>query len=87
MERDPAGRRGVEGHRGLLELRMKTFVVRLWVATEPAVGALEPLHGVVEHVGSGRSTTFGDDSELLAFLREAEPAEPAAPTPTKGERP
>ena len=50
---------------------MQTFVVRVWV--EPAEGTNAPgtLHGVVEHVGSGGSTTFTDDGELLTFLHEA----------------
>jgi len=66
---------------------VNTFVVRLWVATDPPIEAGEPLHGVVEHVGSGRSTPFGNENELLAFLREAEPAEPAEPAPAKGGQP
>lgn len=84
MERGTAGRRGVEAPWGLLERHMKTFVVRVWVATGPIVEAGgEALHGVVEHVGSGRSTPFGNANELLAFLREAEPAEPAPAEPTR----
>lgn len=58
---------------------MKTFVIRLWVATDPAVEARDPLHGVIEHVGSGRSTSFGDERELLDFLREPAGAEAIGP--------
>ncbi len=50
---------------------METVVVRLWVPTEQATGAHEPLRGIVEHVGSGSSAAFGDESELLTFMREA----------------
>jgi hypothetical protein len=52
-------------------VRMQTFVLRVWV--EPAEGRNAPgtLHGVVEHVGSGGSTTFTDDGELLTYLQEA----------------
>jgi hypothetical protein len=50
---------------------VKTFVVRLWAAVDPADEAHEPLHGVVEHVGSGRSAPFASEDELLAFLRDA----------------
>ena len=48
---------------------MKTFVVRLFVAGqhEPRVG--EPtFHGFVEEIASGRTSSFADDRELLAFL-------------------
>jgi hypothetical protein len=72
---------------------MKTFVVRLWAEVEPAAGKRDPLRGIVEHVGSGCSTPFANESELLAFLRQAEPAEPvihpspANPIPATGGRP
>ncbi len=69
---------------------MRTFVVRVWTPTEPFVEEGDPLRGVVEHVGSGRSTPFGSESELLALLRQSDPATPeatlgpAAPTHTTG---
>ena len=52
-------------------VRMQTFVVRVWVEPTPGTSGTGTLHGVVEHVGSGGSTTFADDAELLAFLHEA----------------
>jgi hypothetical protein len=56
---------------------MKTFVVRIWTPDEPAfTGEDDPLHGLVEHVGSGSSTSFGNESELLAFFRAAAGTEP-----------
>jgi hypothetical protein len=63
---------------------VKTFVVRVWTPAEPAVEEQGALHGLVEHVGSGRSAPFADELELLAFLREATLAEPTA-TPTIAE--
>jgi hypothetical protein len=48
---------------------MQTFVIRLWAAPEATLAQdLEKLRGVVEHLGSGRSETFRQDQELLAFL-------------------
>jgi hypothetical protein len=60
---------------------VRTFVVPLWVATDQPVEADEPLLGIVEHVDSGRSTPFGNEDELLAFLRKTEPAESTKPAP------
>lgn len=50
---------------------MQTFVVRVRVEPTKGANGTAKLHGVVEHVGSGGSTTFTDDSELLGFLHEA----------------
>lgn len=50
---------------------METFIVRLWVPPSPAERG-DALRGVVEHLGSGRRTTFVDEDELLTFLRELE---------------
>ena len=47
---------------------MQTFVVRVWSAASEANGA-GGLHGVVQHVASGREETFKGDGELLDFLR------------------
>lgn len=69
---------------------MKSFVVRVWTPHRPACEKEKALHGLVEHVGSGRSTPFADEHELLAFLWEATLAGPAAPatsTVTRGGRP
>jgi hypothetical protein len=55
---------------------METFVVRLWSAAAPSEEAVE-LRGVVEHLSSGRKTTFVNETELLSFLRELE-REPTA---------
>ena len=69
---------------------MKTFVVRIWTPAEPLVGERDTLRGVVELIGSRRSVAFGDEGELLTFLRGAERAEPevsldpSSPTPTTG---
>jgi hypothetical protein len=48
---------------------MQTFVVRIWVPPAAEHG-LDGLHGVVEHMGTGRRAPFQDDRELLAFLYE-----------------
>ncbi len=68
---------------------MKTFVVRVWTPGDPAVEEPEALHGLVEHIGSGRSARFAGERELLAFLRgiaAAEPPGPSTPTLTPGGR-
>jgi hypothetical protein len=52
---------------------MDHFVVRLWVpapSAEHVETAVPGLHGVVSHVGSGRSETFRDGRELLRRLVE-----------------
>jgi hypothetical protein len=61
----------------------QTFVVRLW--EPPGLVGNEPgaLRGVVRHVRSGRSTTFVDESSLLAFLQ----AERRGTEQTAGGRP
>jgi hypothetical protein len=53
---------------------VETVVVRLWVPTEQAPDPRHSLRGIVEHVSSGRSAAFGDESQLLAFLRDASDA-------------
>jgi len=50
---------------------MQTFVVRVRVEATGRANGTARLHGIVEHVASGGSTTFADDDELLAFLHEA----------------
>ena len=50
---------------------METLVVRLWVPAGGPVGELLPLRGLVEHVGSGSSSVFVGDQELLALMRRA----------------
>jgi len=50
---------------------METFVVRIWVPAEGAEASVEELHGVVEHIGSGRSRRFVGPTELLSFLGQA----------------
>jgi hypothetical protein len=49
---------------------VETFVVRVWVEPIPVEKEPTRLRGVIEHVGSGSSTTFTDDDALLAFLYE-----------------
>lgn len=56
---------------------MQTFIVRLWVPSNLTPETDETLRGVVEQLGSGLSTPFADDDELLAILRQAE-REPTA---------
>jgi hypothetical protein len=51
---------------------VKTFVVRVWTPPEPVPDTREPLRGLVEHIGSGRSVPFGNEAELLAFLLESQ---------------
>ncbi|MGH2830577.1 MAG: hypothetical protein ACRDJM_08835 [Actinomycetota bacterium] len=49
---------------------METFVVRVWAAPGDAPStADEEIRGVIEHVRSGRSTSFRDLSELSVCLR------------------
>jgi hypothetical protein len=63
---------------------VETFVVRVYVLHKPAAGARDGLRGVVEHVGSARSTPFENEVQLLAFLSEARLTEAAArPQPSK----
>ena len=51
---------------------METFVVRIWQAAAPGEGraarGLRRLHGVVEHVASGRSSAFRGLDELGALI-------------------
>jgi hypothetical protein len=47
---------------------METFVVRVW--SEPARQEPHRLHGVVDHVASGESTSFASAEQLLAFLHK-----------------
>ncbi len=70
---------------------MKTFVVRLWTSTEAVAGFDEELRGLVEQVGSGGSSPFGNADELVALLRHAavagQPAGmPDQPRPPGGQR-
>lgn len=52
--------------------RMKTFVVRVW--SEPPRDG-QALHGTVEPIGTGESTSFTDVGQLLAVLRGEAPDE------------
>jgi hypothetical protein len=47
---------------------METFVVRIWVPAEAADARLSELHGVVEHIGSGRSRRFAGSTQLISFI-------------------
>jgi hypothetical protein len=52
---------------------MDQFVVRLWapaISTDDAAGFDAGLRGVVSHIGSGRSSTFRDGTELLARIAD-----------------
>lgn len=62
---------------------MKTFVVRIWTSADAADPGGEPLRGLVEQIGTGESSPFVSEAELLEFLisaaasdqlREREPA-------------
>ncbi len=57
---------------------MKSFIVRVWTSDDPLDPGDDGLHGLVEQVGSGRSTAFGDVGELVAFLSQPAPPGPAA---------
>jgi hypothetical protein len=59
------------------------FVVRLWEAPAAVGDSAGALRGVVQHVRSGRSTTFVDELSLLEFLH----AERRGAEPTAGGRP
>ena len=52
---------------------MDTFVVRVHTSTDPLTdGGVEPpsLRGVIQHVHSGRSTTFRDAEELQRVIAD-----------------
>jgi hypothetical protein len=49
---------------------MQTFVVRVWAEAAGPEHEPEELRGIVEHLGSGESHAFKDDTELLSFLHE-----------------
>jgi hypothetical protein len=52
---------------------METFVIRVWVASEPVPAAKSGLRGFITHVTSGSSAPFVGADQLLAFLnRERE---------------
>jgi hypothetical protein len=55
---------------------MQTFVVRVWVPAEPTdASASGELHGVVEHVATGRSRRFAGADELVSFIENARSAD------------
>jgi hypothetical protein len=59
---------------------MQTFVVRVWVPGDDADRPVPAeVHGVVEHVRSGRITTFCDDGELLGFIHDCIRLDPRPP--------
>jgi hypothetical protein len=48
-----------------------TFVVRLWTPKEEEdveAHLSEPMRGVVEHIDSGRSAVFSDQSQMIEFI-------------------
>lgn len=48
---------------------METFLVRVWVPSEPhAPASAATLHGLAQHVRSGTKTAFADGEELCAWL-------------------
>ncbi|HEX7299324.1 MAG TPA: hypothetical protein VF257_09960 [Solirubrobacteraceae bacterium] len=48
---------------------METFVVRVWVPSEPSEPVPDAtLHGLAEHVRSGSTTRFADGEQLCAWL-------------------
>ena len=47
-----------------------SFVIRLWSPADPAAPPDDAPHGVIQHVGTGRSSAFRDGDELLALLRD-----------------
>jgi hypothetical protein len=51
---------------------METFVIRIWTpgGEEAALAANGDLHGLVEHVGSGKRVSFERADQLLGLLRE-----------------
>ena len=52
---------------------METFVIRVWIASEPVPAAKAGLRGFITHVTSGSSAPFVGSEQLLAFLnRERE---------------
>jgi hypothetical protein len=50
---------------------METFVLRIWVPADAADTSSSDLHGVVEHVSSGRNRRFMGSTELVAFIEDA----------------
>ena len=48
---------------------METFLVRVWVPSEPREAApAATLHGLAQHVRSGLTTAFADGEQLCAWL-------------------
>ena len=48
---------------------METFLVRVWVPSEPRQAApAETLHGLAQHVRSGLTTAFADAEQLCTWL-------------------
>lgn len=50
---------------------METFVIRVWVPANDGGAPSEPvgtLHGIVEHIGSGRRTPFTGHEQLCEFI-------------------
>ncbi len=48
---------------------METFLVRVWVPSEPHEPAsAATLHGLARHVRSGSTTAFADGDQLCAWL-------------------
>jgi hypothetical protein len=48
---------------------METFLVRVWVPSEPREGApAATLHGLAQHVRSGLTTAFADGEQLCQWL-------------------
>jgi hypothetical protein len=59
---------------------METFVVRLWISAEGEQEAAEPLHGILERVGSADSMPFRGGEQLLQLLRAGLALDPDART-------
>ena len=50
---------------------METFLVRVWVPSEPLESqSAATLHGLAQHVRSGFTTAFADADQLCAWLGE-----------------
>jgi hypothetical protein len=58
---------------------MDTFIVRLWVPAESDGVSAGAVHGMVQHVATGRRSPFTGPDELIALLGDGRAVTDADP--------